>query len=80
MNQVVNVFSVIVGAKYSSGSSTAGNTILRALFKMGIPVSEKNLLPSNIQGLLTWSTIRVSKNGYDGIRDQRSKQQSYTWN
>ncbi|MFN3492134.1 MAG: 2-oxoacid:acceptor oxidoreductase family protein, partial [Anaerolineales bacterium] len=47
-----------------SGSSTANTTILRAIFKMGIPVSGKNLFPSNIQGLPTWYTIRVNKDGF----------------
>ena len=66
MNKEVNDFYIIVGTKNGSGSSTANNTILRAIFKMGIPVSGKNLFPSNIQGLPTWYTIRVSKDGYTG--------------
>ena len=70
MNKVVNDFSIIVGTKNGSGSSTANNTILRAIFKMGIPVSGKNLFPSNIQGLPTWYTIRVSKDGYLGRREE----------
>ncbi len=69
MNKVINDFSIIVGTKNGSGSSTANNTILRAIFKMGIPVSGKNLFPSNIQGLPTWYTIRVSKDGYLGRRE-----------
>ena len=69
MNKVINDFSIIVGTKNGSGSSTANNTILRAIFKMGIPVSGKNLFPSNIQGLPTWYTIRVSKDGYTGRRE-----------
>jgi 2-oxoglutarate ferredoxin oxidoreductase subunit alpha len=64
MNKVVNDFSITVGTKNGSGSSTANNTILRSIFKMGIPVSGKNLFPSNIQGLPTWYTIRVSKDGF----------------
>lgn len=71
MNKVVNDFSIIVGTKNGSGSSTANNTILRAIFKMGIPVSGKNLFPSNIQGLPTWYTIRVSKDGYIGRREEQ---------
>ena len=70
MNKVVNDFSITVGTKNGSGSSTANNTILRAIFKMGIPVSGKNLFPSNIQGLPTWYTIRVSKDGYLGRREE----------
>src|SRR5512136_3250076 len=63
-NRVVNDFSVTVGTVNGSGSQTANTTILRALFKMGVPVSGKNLFPSNIAGLPTWYTIRVSKDGY----------------
>jgi len=61
---IVNDFSITVGTINGSGSQTSNLTILRALFKMGIPVSGKNLFPSNIQGLPTWYTIRVSKDGY----------------
>ncbi len=61
---VVNDFSISVATVNGSGSQTSNLTLLRALFKMGIPVSGKNLFPSNIQGLPTWYTIRVSKDGY----------------
>jgi len=61
---VVNDFSMTVATMNGSGSQTSNLTLLRALFKMGIPVSGKNLFPSNIQGLPTWYTIRVSKKGY----------------
>lgn len=61
---IVNDFSITVGTVNGSGSQTSNLTLLRALFKMGIPVSGKNLFPSNIQGLPTWYTIRVSKEGY----------------
>ena len=61
---IVNDFSITVGTVNGSGSQTSNLTILRALFRMGIPVSGKNLFPSNIQGLPTWYTIRVSKDGY----------------
>ena len=70
VNRIVNDFSIIVGTVNGSGSSTANNTILRALFKMGIPVSGKNLFPSNIQGLPTWYNIRVNKDGYLARRDE----------
>jgi 2-oxoglutarate ferredoxin oxidoreductase subunit alpha len=62
--KVVNDFSMTVATMNGSGSQTSNLTLLRALFKMGIPVSGKNLFPSNIQGLPTWYTIRVSKDGY----------------
>ena len=61
---VVNEFSISVATKNGSGSQTANTTLLRALFKMGIPVSGKNLFPSNIQGLPTWYTIRLDKHGF----------------
>jgi 2-oxoglutarate ferredoxin oxidoreductase subunit alpha len=69
MEKIVNDFSITVGTKNGSGSSTANNTILRSIFKMGIPVSGKNLFPSNIQGLPTWYTIRVNKDGFIARRD-----------
>ena len=62
--KTVNDFSLTVATMNGSGSQTSNLTILRALFKMGIPVSGKNLFPSNIQGLPTWYTIRVNKDGY----------------
>lgn len=71
MNKIVNDFSITVGTKNGSGSSTANNTILRAIFKMGIPISGKNLFPSNIQGLPTWYTIRVNKDGFIGRREEQ---------
>lgn len=61
---VVNEFSITVGTENGSGSQTSNVTLLRAFFKMGIPISGKNLFPSNIQGLPTWYTIRVNKDGY----------------
>jgi 2-oxoglutarate ferredoxin oxidoreductase subunit alpha len=71
VNKVVNDFSITVGTVNGSGSQTANTTILRALFKMGIPVSGKNLFPSNIQGQPTWYTIRLSKDGYLARRDEQ---------
>jgi 2-oxoglutarate ferredoxin oxidoreductase subunit alpha len=59
-----NHFTLHVATVNGSGSQTANTTILRALFQMGIPVSGKNLFPSNIAGLPTWFTIRVSDQGY----------------
>ncbi len=70
-DRIVNDFSITVGTVNGSGSSTANNTILRAIFKMGIPVSGKNLFPSNIQGLPTWYTIRVNKDGFTARRNER---------
>ncbi len=64
--ELINNFSITFSTVNGSGSATANTTILRALFRMGIPVSGKNIFPSNIQGLPTWYTIRVSKDGYTG--------------
>jgi 2-oxoglutarate/2-oxoacid ferredoxin oxidoreductase subunit alpha len=66
---VVNDFSIVVATVNGSGSQTANNVLIRAIFKMGVPVSGKNLFPSNIQGLPTWYTIRVSKDGYTARRE-----------
>jgi len=66
----VNEFSINIGTENGSGSQTANLTILRAIFKMGIPVSGKNIFPSNIQGLPTWYKIRVSESGYGGRRKE----------
>lgn len=60
----VNDLTLRVATVNGSGSQTANNTLLRALFHMGLPVSGKNLFPSNIAGLPTWFTIRVSGDGY----------------
>ena len=69
--RIVNDFSIVVGTANGSGSQTSNATILRALFKMGIPVSGKNLFPSNIQGLPTWYIIRASGDGYTARREER---------
>ena len=60
----INDFSIQVATVNGSGSQTANTVLLRALFQMGIPVSGKNMFPSNIAGLPTWFTIRASKHGY----------------
>ena len=67
----VNDFSITVSTVNGSGSQTSNLTLLRALFKMGIPVSGKNLFPSNIQGLPTWYTIRVNKDGFLARREEQ---------
>src|SRR2546427_5264608 len=58
---VVNDFSIQVATVNGSGSQTANSVLMRAIFQMGIPVSGKNMFPSNIQGLPTWFTIRASR-------------------
>jgi 2-oxoglutarate/2-oxoacid ferredoxin oxidoreductase subunit alpha len=62
--RVTNDFSIIVATVNGSGSQSANSVLLKSIFGMGIPVSGKNLFPSNIAGLPTWYTIRASKNGY----------------
>jgi 2-oxoglutarate ferredoxin oxidoreductase subunit alpha len=61
---VVNDFSIQVATANGSGSQSANSILLRSIFQMGVPVSGKNLFPSNIAGLPTWFTIRASKKGY----------------
>ncbi len=62
--RVVNDFSLQVATVNGSGSQSANTVLLRTIFQMGVPVSGKNLFPSNIAGLPTWYTIRASKHGY----------------
>jgi 2-oxoglutarate ferredoxin oxidoreductase subunit alpha len=62
--QIINDLSIQVATVNGSGSQSANLVLLRAIFQMGIPVSGKNLFPSNIAGLPTWFTIRASKDGY----------------
>ena len=60
----VNDFSFKIATVNGTGSASANSLIMQAIFRMGIPVSGKNVFPSNIQGLPTWYEIRVSKDGY----------------
>ncbi len=60
----INDFCITFSTINGSGSATANTIILRSLFRMGIPVSGKNIFPSNIQGLPTWYSIRLSKDGF----------------
>ena len=62
--RVVNDFSIRVATVNGSGSQTANMVLLRSIFQMGVPVSGKNLFPSNIAGLPTWYTIRANRDGY----------------
>lgn len=63
---VVNDFSIHVATANGSGSQSANNVLIRTIFQMGVPVSGKNLFPSNIQGEPTWFTIRVNQDGFVG--------------
>src|SRR5215212_5992539 len=62
--RAVNDFSIQVATVNGSGSQTANLVLLRSILLMGVPVSGKNMFPSNIAGLPTWYTIRASKRGY----------------
>ena len=64
MSDRVNDFAFKIGTVNGTGSASANGLIMQAIFRMGIPVTGKNLFPSNIQGLPTWYEIRVNKNGY----------------
>ena len=61
----VNDFVVKIGTVNGTGSASANTLLMKALFRMGIPVTGKNLFPSNIQGLPTWYEIRASHEGYN---------------
>ncbi len=62
--RVVNNLSIQVATVNGSGSQSSNTVLLRSIFQMGVPVSGKNLFPSNIAGLPTWYTIRANKDGY----------------
>jgi 2-oxoglutarate/2-oxoacid ferredoxin oxidoreductase subunit alpha len=59
-----NEFAFKIATANGTGSASANGLIMQAIFRMGIPVTGKNVFPSNIQGLPTWYEIRVDKNGY----------------
>jgi 2-oxoglutarate/2-oxoacid ferredoxin oxidoreductase subunit alpha len=62
--RVINDMSIQVGTVNGSGSQSSNTVLLRSIFQMGVPISGKNLFPSNIAGLPTWYTIRANKDGY----------------
>lgn len=59
-----NDFSLKIGTVNGTGSASANGLLMQAIFRMGIPVSGKNIFPSNIQGLATWYEIRVNGDGH----------------
>jgi 2-oxoglutarate ferredoxin oxidoreductase subunit alpha len=65
----VNDLSISIATANGSGSASANSIFYKAIFKLGIPCSAKNIFPSNIQGLPTWYLIRVSGEGYLGRKD-----------
>ncbi|WP_300463155.1 2-oxoacid:acceptor oxidoreductase subunit alpha [Desulfobacula sp.] len=64
----VNDFVIRFANVNGSGSASANNLFAKAVFRLGVPVSPKNIFPSNIQGLPTWYEVRVSEKGYLGRR------------
>jgi 2-oxoglutarate/2-oxoacid ferredoxin oxidoreductase subunit alpha len=68
--EIVNDFSIEVATVNGSGSQSSNNVLMRSIFRMGIPVSGKNLFPSNIAGLPTWFTIRASRRGFIGRKKE----------
>ena len=64
VGSTTNDVVIKVATTNGSGSQSANLILLRSIFKMGIPVSGKNLFPSNIEGLPTWFTIRVNEDGW----------------
>src|SRR6516225_188165 len=64
MQRIANDFSIQVATVNGSGSQTANLVLLRSIFQMGVPVSGKNMFPSNIAGLPTWYTVRANKDGF----------------
>ena len=68
--RIVNDFAIQVATVNGSGSQSANLILLRSIFQMGVPVSGKNMFPSNIAGLPTWYTIRTSAKGYIGRKKE----------
>jgi 2-oxoglutarate ferredoxin oxidoreductase subunit alpha len=68
--RVVNDFTIQVATVNGSGSQTANLVLIRSIFQMGVPVSGKNMFPSNIAGLPTWYTIRANPDGYIGRKKE----------
>ena len=68
-NSKVNDFVVRFANVNGTGSASANYLFAKAVFRMGIPVTPKNIFPSNIQGLPTWYDVRISERGYLGRRE-----------
>ena len=64
MDRIVNDFTINIATANGTGSQSANLILLQSLFDMGVPVSGKNLFPSNISGLPTWYIVRLSDKGY----------------
>jgi len=70
MDKIVNDFTINIATANGTGSQSANLILLQTLFDMGIPVSGKNLFPSNISGLPTWYIVRLSEKGYQAPGDR----------
>ena len=70
MDRIVNDFTINIATANGTGSQSANLILLQTLFDMGIPVSGKNLFPSNISGLPTWYIVRLSEKGYQAPGDR----------
>lgn len=68
-HSMINDFVVRFANVNGTGSASANNMFAKAVFRMGIPVTPKNIFPSNIQGLPTWYEVRVCEKGYQGRRE-----------
>ena len=66
---LINDLNICVATENGSGSASSNNILFKAIFKMGIPCSSKNMFPSNIQGLPTWYQIRACADGYLSRKD-----------
>ena len=69
LTPIINDFVVRLANVNGTGSASANKMFASSIYKMGIPMTAKNIFPSNIQGLPTWYEVRVSEKGYLGRRD-----------
>ena len=65
---ITNLFVVKFANVNGTGSASANKLFSKAIFRLGVPVSPKNIFPSNIQGLPTWYEVRINENGFLGRR------------
>ena len=70
MEKIINDFTINIATANGTGSQSANLILLQSLFDMGVPVSGKNLFPSNISGLPTWYIVRLSDKGYQAPGDR----------
>ena len=72
METIANDFTINIATANGTGSQSANLILLQSLFEMGVPVSGKNMFPSNISGLPTWYIVRLSDHGYQGSGQSHS--------